>query len=75
MFVILKPLLEYNSILSSEDTVFIIFCIKRNAGCLAGGMSIISLLSIETTAAIVGLSAADSCTHRSPICMHLKIFF
>jgi hypothetical protein len=74
MFVILKPLLEYNSTLSSEETVFIMFCLKRNAGSLAGGMSIVSLLSIEITAAIVGLSAADSCTHRSPICMNLKIF-
>jgi len=45
-----------------------------NAGWDGGGSLTISLLSIETTVAIVGLSFAISCTQRSPICMHLKIW-
>jgi hypothetical protein len=45
-----------------------------NAGSFGGGRDATSLLSIEITVAIVGLSTADSCTHKSPICMHLKIF-
>ena len=44
-----------------------------NAGLLGGGSNIVSLLSIEITAPIVGLSMASSCAHNSPICMHLEI--
>ena len=43
---------------------------KVKIGSLGRGRSV-SLLSIKTTSGIVGLSAAWSCTHRSPICMHL----
>jgi len=44
-----------------------------NAGWLGGGRNATSLLSIEITAAIVGLSTASSCTHRRAMLMHLKI--
>ena len=46
-----------------------------NAGFNGGGRSTISLLSIETTVAISGLSFASSCEQRSPMCMHLTMSF
>lgn len=45
--------------------------LKMKAGCLGEGR-VVSLLNIRTTADIVGLSTAPSCTHKSPICMHLN---
>jgi hypothetical protein len=48
-------------------------CLSVNAGCFGRGRSIVSLLSMEITMEIVGLSLENSCTHSSPICMHLKI--
>ena len=44
-----------------------------NADFFGGGRLIISLLSIETTTDTIGLSLANSWTHNSPTCMHLKI--
>ena len=35
--------------------------------------STISLLSMEITTDIIGLSLANSCTHNKPTCMHLNI--
>lgn len=73
--VILIPLMEHNFCLSSDDTdtKFNIFWLWTNAGWSGGGRNATSLLSIEITAAIVGLSTVSYCMHRSPICMHLKI--
>ena len=75
MSVILKALLDYNTFLSLEEIVFIIFCLKRDVCCLTGGMPIISLLSIEIIETTVGMSTVDSCTQKSLICVYLKIFF
>jgi hypothetical protein len=58
---------------STGDFEFNRFCLKMKAGWLGGGRNTASLISIEITAAIVGLSTASSCTHKSPICMHLEI--
>ena len=71
--VILTVLMETKLWISSDDTEFNIFCLRINAGWLGGGRNTSSLLSIEITVAIVGLSTASSCTHRNPMCMHLKI--
>lgn len=56
---------------SAHDTI----CLLMNAGFNGGGRSTISLLSIETTVAISGLSFASSCEQRSPMCMHLTMSF
>ena len=48
-------------------------CLSVNAGCFGWGRSTISLLSIEITTDMVGLSFANSCTHNKPTCTHLKI--
>lgn len=48
---------------SSEAATFLVI----NAGCFGSGMSTISLLSIEHIVATLGLSLADSCTHKSAI--------
>jgi len=45
-----------------------------NAGFFGGGRSTMSLFSIEITAAMVGLSMENSCTHRSPMCIDLIIY-
>lgn len=57
---------------SSGQFEFNIFCLRMNAGLL-GASNAPSLFSIEITAAIVGLSTAISCTHRSAMCMYLKM--
>lgn len=44
---------------------------KENAGCLGWGRAIDSLPRRTTTLDMVGLCSGSSCTHRSPICMHL----
>lgn len=44
-----------------------------NAGCFGSGRAIDSLPSRVTTDDILGLSSGSSCTHKSPICMHLTI--
>jgi hypothetical protein len=56
-----------------EDFAFKAICLSVNAGCFGGGRSIISLLSIEITIDTVGLFVTNSCTHKRPTCMHLKI--
>jgi hypothetical protein len=45
----------------------------ENAGSFGEGSDALSLLNIWTTNGIVGLSAGDSWTHKSPTWMHLKI--
>ena len=59
--------------LRSEDFVSKAICLSVNACFFGRGRSTISLLSIETTTDAVGLSSANSCTHKRPTCMHLKI--
>lgn len=54
----------------NEQELFLEF-LKTNAGCLGEG-KVISLFNITTTADMVGLSNASSCTHNSPIWMHLN---
>lgn len=39
----------------------------KNAGCFGASKGIVSLLNIEITSGIVGLSIARSCTHNRPI--------
>lgn len=56
---------------SADDTI----CLSTNAGCDGRGRLTISLLSIETTVAIIGLSVARFCKQRSPMCMHLSMSF
>jgi len=65
-------LLELTLWHSSRQFEFNIFCLRMNAGLL-GASNTPSLFSIEITAAIVGLSTAISCTHKSPMCMYLKM--
>ena len=43
-----------------------------NAGCFGSGRAIDSLPSRVTTDDMLGLSSGSSCTHKSPICMHLS---
>jgi hypothetical protein len=58
---ILTKLIECKpSLFSSDDPELSIFCLSVNAGFFAGGRSTISLLSIEITAAVVGLSMENS---------------
>lgn len=38
----------------------------KNAGCFGASKGIVSLLNIEITSGIVGLSIALSCTHNRP---------
>jgi len=45
--------------------------LTKNAG-FWGGQRGVSLASMKTTSNIDGLFVAFSCTHRSPIWMHLK---
>lgn len=42
-----------------------------NGGCLGSGRDIDSLPKRATTFDMVGLTAGSSCTHKSPMCMHL----
>lgn len=46
--------------------------LKINAAWLGGGR-FTSLHNIKTTSDMLGLAVADSCTHNSPIWIHLKI--
>jgi hypothetical protein len=72
---ILTKLTEYkSSLFSSGDTELSIFCFRMNAGFFGGERSTMSLFSIEITAAMAGLSMENSCTHRSPMCIDLKIY-
>lgn len=43
----------------------------ENADCFGSGSSMVSLLSIESTVEMDGLSFGSSWTHNNPICMHL----
>lgn len=68
---ILTELREFKSFPLTWESELNIFSLRMNAGFIGGGRSTISLFSIEITVAIVGLSAANSWTHRSPMCMNL----
>lgn len=46
--------------------------LTQKPGRLGWSISVVSLVSIRTTDDITGLSSAHSCTHKRPICMHLK---
>lgn len=52
--------------LTSFEVVSCALLPLKNAGCLGYGNEKVSLLSIEMTSDMVGLSVALSCTHRSP---------
>ena len=65
--------MEHNPSFVREDSTSSIVCLWMNAGCFGEGRLAVSLLSIEITVVIVGLSLASSCTHKRPICMHLII--
>ena len=66
-------LTEHSVWLRWEESVFDAICLSMKAGFIGRGGSTISLLSMETTSDTVGRSWANSCTHNSPTCMHLKI--
>ena len=66
-------LIEHLLWLLWEDSVYKAISLSINAGCFGRGRSTVSLLSMEITKDIVGLSLAKSCTHNNPTCMHLKI--
>lgn len=44
---------------------------RQYPGCFGCGIDTKSLLNINTTFDMFGLSSACSCTHNSPACMHL----
>lgn len=44
---------------------------RQYPGTVGCGIDTKSLLNINTTVDMFGLSSAGSCTHRSPTCMHL----
>ena len=53
-----------------DESKFSIPLTNENAGCFGEGRSAISLLNIETTSDILGLSAALSWTQRSAMFMY-----
>lgn len=57
-----------SSVLKVVSTYFLI---EVNMGSLGNGRFAVSLSSISTTADMVGLESAESCTHNNPTCMHL----
>ena len=59
--------------LNVDSSIGAILLAAHIAGFFGSASSIESLPSNTTTADIVGLSAGSSWTHKSPICMHLKI--
>lgn len=59
--------------LDVDSSIGAILLAANIAGFFGSASSIESLPSNTTTADIVGLSSGSSWTHKSPICMHLKI--
>lgn len=64
--------LHDSSFLLEEESVSAGFFPMENPGFLGCGIIADSLLSINNTEDIVGLSSARSWTHKSPTCMHLR---
>lgn len=58
--------------LCPEESVSWVIFLMVNAGCFGRGRSTISLLIIEITVDMEGLSFALSCVQRSPTFMHLR---
>jgi hypothetical protein len=61
-----------SSFLLEEESVSIGVLPRQNPGFFGSAIVAVSLLNINTTEDIVGLSSARSCTHNSPTCMHLR---
>jgi len=61
-----------SSCLLEDESVSTGLLPRQNPGFLGCAIVAVSLLNINTTEDIVGLSSARSCTHNSPTCMHLK---
>ncbi|CAK9153266.1 unnamed protein product [Ilex paraguariensis] len=64
--VMVKLFAELSFDLVSDEVEFGAFLPVKNAGCFGGGKGMDSLLSIEITSDMVGLSATLSCTHKRP---------
>jgi len=64
--------LHDSSCLLEQESVSAGFFPTENPGFLGCGINADSLLSINITEDIVGLSSARSWTHKSPTCMHLR---
>jgi len=64
--------LHDSSCLLELESISAGFFPKENPGFLGCGINEDSLLSINITEDIVGLSSARSWTHNSPTCMHLR---
>lgn len=62
----------HSSCLLEEESVSGGFFPIENPGFLGCGINADSLLSINITEDIIGLSSARSWTHKSPTCMHLR---
>ena len=67
----LLVMLELLSFCTNVDDT-ILLCIKL-AGCVGVGIGSKLPLSMRTTEVILGLSLTFSCTHSSPILIHLNI--
>ena len=57
-----EPISDLLSACDDPDSLFE----KQNAGCFGSGKKMISLVSMDRTSDMVGLSAAYSCTHSRP---------
>ena len=69
--VIVDWFVEHNPCSSTFALLSSLLVSKTYAGFLGDGRTI-SLLNMRTTADIVGRSLTSSCTHKSPIWIHLK---